>query len=141
MKQLNLTTSPFVPSVIRRSRDLQKGNKIRNWIKIPLTHSRCKTGMFHFIKRGIIIGLFLTLTAFASIQNGNFETGSYANWSSVSGTAFQNPADKSISTLISWEGSYYANSGYPDNTTWSETAVGVLRSDTFTYLSNRFILK
>ncbi len=81
----------------------------------------------------------ITLFANADIQNGNFETGSYVNWTSVSGTAFQNPADKSVSTLISWEDSYYANSGYPDNTTWSETAVGVLRSDTFTYPSNSFI--
>ncbi|MCK4981280.1 MAG: hypothetical protein KAS17_00080, partial [Victivallaceae bacterium] len=85
------------------------------------------------------VALLLSTSAFASIQNGNFETGSYSNWSSVSGTAFQNPSDKSISDLVSWEGSYYANSGYPDNTTWSETAVGLLRSDTFTYSSNSFI--
>ena len=83
--------------------------------------------------------LLLSASAFAAIPNGNFEAGSYANWTSMSGTAFQNPANKSVSALVSWEDSYYANSGYPDNTTWNESAVGVLRSDTFTYPSNRFI--
>ena len=41
--------------------------------------------------------------------------------------------------MVSWENSYYANSGYPDNTTWNEAAVGVLRSGTFTYPTNSFI--
>jgi len=88
-----------------------------------------------FFKFGLAI-IILTTSSFAVIQNGNFETGSYANWSSVSGTAFvPPPSDNPYYDLVSWEGTYFANSAVNSN----ESRVGVLRSDTFTYPTNGFI--
>ncbi len=83
--------------------------------------------------------MLFSVSLFANINNNNFETGSYTNWISVSGNAFQHPTDKSVSTLVSWEDSYYANSGYPNNSIWNEAAVGVLRSAIFSYPTNSFI--
>ena len=62
---------------------------------------------FYFIF-GFVV-LILSTSSIAELQNGNFETGSYANWTSMSGTAFQDPANQTVSTLISWEDNYYVS--------------------------------
>ena len=84
----------------------------------------------------ILVMALSSTSAFADITNGNFETGTYTAWSSVSGTAFVPPPSGSpYYNLVSWEGTYFVNSAFNTN----ETAIGVLRSDTFTYSSDSFI--
>ncbi len=70
-------------------------------------------------------------------RNWNFETGTYTNWPSFSGTAFSGkPTTKPFASLTTWEGVYYANSVFPDGENQNESAVGVMRSDTFTFPTN-----
>ncbi len=69
-------------------------------------------------------------------RNWDFETGTYTNWTAISGTAFGKPTTKPFATLTVWQGLYYANSAFPDGTTPNEPAVGVMRSDTFTFPAN-----
>ncbi|RKX40128.1 MAG: hypothetical protein DRP64_13135, partial [Verrucomicrobia bacterium] len=87
---------------------------------------------FQFLLLALIL---LATSSFAEIANGDFETGAYANWTSVSGTAFiPPPSGSSHYDLVSWEGTYFAQS-----VTAGETSVGVLRSDTFLCPSDSFI--
>ncbi len=85
----------------------------------------------------LVVAFLLTFTASAEMLNPGFELGSYTNWTSVSGTAFEQPTTNAVWTLTTWEGVYYANSVFPDgNKPPNEPAVGVLRSDIFTFPDN-----
>ena len=81
--------------------------------------------------------ILLSAPSIAVIPNGNFEAGTYANWTQISGTAFGLPTTNIFANLTSWEGTYYANSIFPNGINPAdETAVGVLRSDTFNFSAN-----
>ncbi|RKX37088.1 MAG: hypothetical protein DRP64_17725, partial [Verrucomicrobia bacterium] len=61
-------------------------------------------------------------------KNSGFEVGNYSGWT-VSGTAFGfAPKDSDAAGRAGWNGRYFANSG-----TVSESAVGTLRSATFSF--------
>lgn len=77
----------------------------------------------------IVVVLSCCYMSEGQVPNGDFETGNYSGWSWVSGTAWgPAPVDQRWHpSITAWEGRYYANS-YAQG----ETAVGVIRSSTFT---------
>jgi len=86
------------------------------------------------ISTSLVIGVMLAAAVmpvgvYGQIANSDFETGSYSGWTVISGTAWgSGPADQRGHPHIeAWEGRYYANSYLG-----GESAVGVLRSDSFT---------
>ena len=73
-------------------------------------------------------------------RNWDFETGTYTNWTVISGDAFGQPTTQNAGGQITgWQGTYYAGTLYPDNAGLVETAVGVLRSVTFTCPTNNAV--
>ncbi len=86
-----------------------------------------------------IAGILLTLTATASIQNHDFETGNYNDWTKT-GTAWGSTPVTTNFLSVHFEhnglhGTYYANSLVA-----GEAAIGVLKSATFTCPTNNSVL-
>ena len=73
-------------------------------------------------------------------NNWDFETGTYTNWTVISGTAFGKPTTQNAGGQITgWEGIYYAGTLYPNDAGVDEQATGVLRSKTFTCPTNNAV--
>ncbi|RLD11568.1 MAG: hypothetical protein DRI44_03225 [Chlamydiae bacterium] len=77
----------------------------------------------------------------ADPRNWDFETGTYTNWTVISGNAFGQPTTQNAGGQITgWQGTYYAGTLYPENAGVNEEATGVLRSVTFICPTNNAVL-